>query len=101
MTPYSVLIEIKLVRNYVISNFKLYDQLFKYTVFTPRVLKLAKLSHFAEKIGFWSTLDVPIEKTVHLQEWVMIVKNVVNTIVDIIHFYQNTLRSNLKELWEI
>ena len=27
MTPYSVLIEIKVVRNYVINNFKLHDQL--------------------------------------------------------------------------
>ena len=27
MTPYSVLIEIEIVRNYVINNFKLHDQL--------------------------------------------------------------------------
>ena len=101
MTPYSVLIEIKLVRNYVINNFKLYDQLFKYTVFTPRVLKLAKFSHFAEKIGFWSNLEAPSEKTVHFEELVMIFKVVEYNIVDIIRFDKNTVRSNVEELCKI
>ena len=35
---------------------------------------------------FWSTLKAPGEKTVHLEEFVMIFKVVVNNIVDIIHF---------------
>ena len=47
------------------------------------------------------TLESPREKTVHLQELVMILKFVVNNIVDIIHFDQNTVRSNLKELCKI
>ena len=42
MTPYSVLTEIKVVRNYVINNIELYDQLFKCIVFTPRVSKVGK-----------------------------------------------------------
>ena len=58
----------------------------KYTVFTPRVSKLAKFSHFAEKIVFWSTLEDPSEKAVHLEELVTIFKVVEYNIVDIIRF---------------
>ena len=59
----------------------------------------AKFSHFAEKIVFWSTLDAPSEKTVQLQELAMIVKVVVNNIVDI-QFDQYAVRSNAKELYQ-
>ena len=65
------------------------------------LLKLAKFSNFDEKMFFWSTLEDPREKTVHLRELVMLFKVVVNNIVDIIHFDQNTVRSNLKELCKI
>ena len=64
-------------------------------------LKLVKFSHFAEKIVFWSNLEAPSEKTMHIQELVMIFKVVLNNIIDITHFDQNTVRSNLKELCKI
>ena len=64
-------------------------------------LKLAKFNHLTEKIIFWSTLEAPREKTVHLRELVTLFKVVVDNIVDIIHFDQNTVRSNLKELCKI
>ena len=65
------------------------------------LLKMAKFSHFAEKIVFWSTLEAPREKMVHLRELVISFKVVVNNIVDIINFDQNTVRSNLKEVCKI
>ena len=69
----------------------------RYTVFTQRTF-----SHFAEKNRvFLSTLEAPREKTVHLWELVIYLKVVVNFIFDIIHFDQNTVRSNLKELCKI
>ena len=49
-------------------------------------LKLAIFSHFAENIIFLSTLEASSEKTVHIQELVMIFKVVLNNIIDIIHF---------------
>ena len=54
-----------------------------------------------KKIVFWSALDAPSEKTVHLQELVMIVNVIVNNIVDIIHFDQNTVRLNAEELCKV
>ena len=42
-----------------------------------------------------------MKKTVHIQELVMIFKVVVNNIVDIIYFDQNTVRLNVKELCKI
>ena len=71
------------------------------TVFTQEPLKLTKFSHFAEKIVFWSTLEAPKEKTVHFRELVIVFKVVLNDIVDIIHFDQNTIQSNLNELCKI
>ena len=50
MTPYSVLIEIEVVINYVINNFKLHDQLSRISL--QESLKFAKFSHFVEKIIF-------------------------------------------------
>ena len=50
---------------------------------------------FLRKIVFWSSLEAPSKKTVHLQKLVMVFKVVVNNIVDIIFFDQNTVRSNL------
>ena len=64
-----------------------------YTVFAPKEsLKLAKFSHFAEKMAELKKKNLKskkrfqasIEKTVHIQEWIMILKVVVNNIVDII-----------------
>ena len=52
-----------------------------YTVFPPRVSEVGKIQPFRRKIVFWSTLDAPSKKTVHLQELVMIYKVVVNNIV--------------------
>ena len=52
-----------------------------------------------KKSVFWSTLEAPSEKTVHLQELVMVFKVVVNNIVDIIiPFDPNIFRSNVKDL---
>ena len=70
-----------------------------YTVFTPRASEGDKIQPFyRKKIVFWSILEAPREKTVHLRELLMVFKVVINKIVDIIHFDQNTVRSNLKEL---
>ena len=71
MTLYIVLIEMKVVRNYVINNFK---------------LEVDKIPLFCRKNHFWSTLEAPSEKTVHLQELLRGFKVVVNNIVDIIYF---------------
>ena len=70
-----------------------------HTVFTPRVSEVGKIKPFRKKksaisqkkIVFWSTLQAPSKKTVHLQELVVVFKVVVNNIVDIIHFDQNTV----------
>ena len=64
----------------------------EYTVFTPRASEVGKIT---EKVVFWLTLEAPREKTVHLWELVMMFKVLVNNIVDIIYFDQNTVRSNL------
>ena len=67
MTPYIVLVEIKVVRNYLIINFKLHDQLSRiHSLHSKKSLKLEKFSDFAEKIVFWSTLEAPSKKTVQL-----------------------------------
>ena len=52
--PYSVLVEMKVVRKDIMNIFELNDQFYKiYTPFSlQESLKLAKLSHFAEKIVF-------------------------------------------------
>ena len=53
---YRVLVEIKVVRNYVINHFELCDQLSRKRSFHSKSLKLAKFTHFIEKIVFWSIL---------------------------------------------
>ena len=53
-----------------------------YTVFTQQPLKLAKFSHFIEKIVFWETLEAPREKTVNLREMIIKNKVVYNVIFD-------------------
>ena len=68
-----------------------------FTVFNPRANEVGHIQSFHIKNRFWSTLEAPKEKTVYLQELVMIFKVVVNNIFDI-HFEQNTVQSNLKEL---
>ena len=50
MTPYSALIGIKVVKNYVMSNFKLH------TVLTPRVFEVCKIQPFRRKISFFGQL---------------------------------------------
>ena len=52
ITPYSVLVEIKVVRNYGMNNFKLHDILCRMHSFHSKSLKLVKFSHSAEKICF-------------------------------------------------
>ena len=80
MTPYIVLVDLKVVRNYVINNFKLYDQLSRINsqFSLQESLMLAKFSHFAEKFVFWSTLEAPSRRTLHIQELVRIFKVVAN-----------------------
>ena len=80
--PDSVMIEMKYVRNYVINIFKLNDQ-------------LSRIHSFHYK-SFWIEQNSAIS-----QEFVMMFKVVVNNIVDIIHFDQNTVWSNVKELCKI
>ena len=84
ITQYTVLVEIKVIRNYVINNFKLCDQLFRTHSWSSAISQ--------KKIIFWSTLKALSEETVHFQELVMGYKVVVNSIIDIIHFDQNTVR---------
>ena len=93
----------KVVRNDVMNIFELNDQFFKiYTVFTPRASEVGKIQPFCrKKIGFWSNLEAPREKTLHFRELVMVFKVLVNNIVNIINLDQNTVRSNLKELCKI
>ena len=67
-----------------------------YTVFTPRVSEVGKIQQFRKKLVFWSILEAPSNKTVHLQELVIILKIVVNNIIDIIHSDQNTVRCHWK-----
>ena len=62
----------------------------------PCSLKLAKFRSSSGKIVFWSTLAAPSEKTVRLQKLVIIFKVVINNIVDIIDFEQNTVRCHWK-----
>ena len=67
ITPYSVLVEINVVRNYVINNFKLHDKLSRMHSFHSKSLWSWQNSAISqEKIVFWSTLEAPSEKTVHL-----------------------------------
>ena len=67
----------------------------------PCSLKLAKFRSSSGKIVFWSTLAAPSEKTIHIQELVVIFKVVLNNIIDIIYFDKNNVSSNLKELCKI
>ena len=53
---------------------------------SQKPLKLAKFSHFDEKMFFWSTLEAPREKMVYFRELVIIFKVVYIVISDIIHF---------------
>ena len=56
------------------------------TVFIARVSEVGKIQPYSvEKVVFWSTLEAPSEKTMYLQELVMVFK-VINKIVGIIHF---------------
>ena len=56
-----------------------------YTIFTSRASEVGKIPPFCRQIVFWSTLDAPREKTVHLRELVTAFKVVLNIIDDIIH----------------
>ena len=48
--PYSVLVQMKVVRNDVMNIFELNDQFFKiYTVFTPRASEVGKIQPFCRK----------------------------------------------------
>ena len=89
------MIEIKVVRNDVMNNFEIVKNSLIYTIFTPRASEVGKMQPFCRRNSFLSNLEAPREKTVYLREWVMLFKVVVNNIVDIIHFDQNTVQSNL------
>ena len=103
--PDSVLIGMNDVKNNVMNNFELDDQLSRIHSFHFKSLWSRQNSvifrKIAEKIVFWSNLEAPREKTVYLPKFIMKFKIVVNNIVDIIHFDQNTFRSSLKELCKI
>ena len=100
--PDRVLIEIKVIRNNNMNNFEWDNKLSRiYSFHAMSLWSFKKFSHFLRQNRFWSTLEDPREKTVHLRELVMSFKVVLNNIVDIIHFDQNTIRSNLKELCKI
>ena len=64
----------------------------RFTICTPRVSEVGKIQPFRRKNRLWSTLEAPSEKLVHIQELVIVFKVVVINIVDIINFYQNTVR---------
>ena len=68
MTPYIVLVEIKVVRNDVL-NFELHDQLSRL-----HTTQFDKFSYLAEKIILWLTLEAPKEKTEYLPELVIVFK---------------------------
>ena len=68
----------------------------EYTVFTSRASKFGKIQLFYRKIVSWLTLKASRVKTVYIQELVRVFKVVVNNIVDIIHFNQKSVQSNLK-----
>ena len=67
------------------NNFELRDQLFRIYSFPSRVSEFDKMQPFCRKIVFWLTLEDP-SKTVHIQELVMILKVVIDNIVDFINF---------------
>ena len=56
MTPYIVLIEIKVVRNYVINNFKLHDQLSRTHSFHSKSLWSWQNSAISQKKSFFGQL---------------------------------------------
>ena len=70
-----------------------------YTVFIPRVSEVGKIQPFRRKKSLERllvrNLQALSEKTVHIQELIMIFKDVVNNIVDIIHSDQNTVRERI------
>ena len=72
-----------------------------YTIFTSRASEVGKIYPFCKINSYWSTLGAPRGKTVHLRELVHCFKVSANNIVDIIQSDQNTVRSNLKELFKI
>ena len=84
---HSVLIGINDVRNYVLNNFEIRDQLSRTHSFHSKSLWSWQNSAISQKkISFWSTLQAPSKKTVHLQELVIIFKVVLINIIDIIQF---------------
>ena len=80
------------------NNFKFLLNPLGYTDFIQRASEVCKIQSFCRKNCFWSTLAAPREKTVHPRELVILFKDVGNNIVDIIHFDQNAVQSNLKAL---
>ena len=87
MTPYSVLIEIEVVRNCVISNFKLHNQLSKIQNFYSKSLRSwQNLAISQKKLFFGLTLKAPSEKTVHIQELVMLTKVACNVVSNNFYF---------------
>ena len=95
------LIKIKFVRYNVMNNFEFVINSLGCTVFTLRASEIGKIQPFCRKNCFLVNFSVSHRKNVHLWELVMSFKVVINNIVDIIHFDQNTIRSNLKELCKI
>ena len=56
MTPYIVLVEIKVVRNYVMNNFKLHDQLSRINSFHSKNLWSWQNSTILQKKSFFGQL---------------------------------------------
>ena len=56
ITPYSVLVRIKVVRNYVMNNFKLYDKLSRMHSFHSKSLWSWQNSAFSQKKSFFCQL---------------------------------------------
>ena len=56
ITPYSVLIRIKVVRNYVMNNLSSMINSLGCTVFTPRVSEVGKIQPFRRKNRFFVNL---------------------------------------------
>ena len=89
------------VRNGIINNFEYNDQLLKVYRSHSKNLWCWQNSAISQKNRFLVNLDAPSEKTVYLQELVMIVKVILNNIVNIIYFDLSTVQSNMKELCKI
>ena len=74
----------------------------RYTTFSLRASKVHQKTIFSLQNDWILPTSEALEvKTVNSRELIMIFNVVYNVVSDIIHFDQNTVRSNLKELCKI